>query len=311
MAISGKGAAIGAGSGALAGSIIPGVGTLTGGAIGALLGLFSGNDKNQGGGNPINFLDVRNPDQKRIDASFADFISKNLPGFTPGEPFTGERVAPISGFEGQGLEFLQQFLNAPDKTELLGAAKKQVLDTLGGEFDPLKSEKFRALRELAEQQRQEGFEAINRQTAGRNNFFSSERIREIGDVAQNTTNALNFALAELASDERDRQIEVLNDALAIDADFTKAPLKKVAAALSFGALPRALNQAELEAVYQDFLRIREEKSLPATLAAGGTSNQRLLTVANQPTQGGSAFLDFLGPILQSSATQATKTILTK
>ena len=242
-------------------------------------------------------LDTRNPDVKRVQESLANFITSFLPQFKPGQPYGGQLSAPISGFETQGLGNLQRYLDQPDTTDLLPAAGQNVLQTLTGGFDPYNSKFFQAARDAALYNRQQAVDLTNRDLAGQNRFFSSERVNKIGDINAQTSNFLNQVLADLSEKERDRQISVLPQAQSLDREIMTAPLRKATAATTVGALPRELGQADLERSYQEFSRQRQEAALPLQAAGGFPTGNDLSFRAYQQ----SPFERFLLPLLQSLA----------
>ena len=61
----------------------------------------------------------------------------------PGKTYTGNLVAPLTNQENQSLSSLDQYANRKTPSTFT-AAKKQVEDTLGGNFDPTKSAYIRA-----------------------------------------------------------------------------------------------------------------------------------------------------------------------
>lgn len=271
---------------------------LTAGASFGLSKLLGGKGGG-GGGSSLDFLDTRNPDQKRIDSTTADFITKFLPQFTPGKDFAGDFVAPLSGFEQQGLGFLQKFLDQPDQTPLLKSAQNELQQTFDTKrFDPKIGDFYRLLREEAGINQRDSIDTINRNLAGAGQFFTGERLRQTREAGTRTSNFLNQQLAQLGERERDRRLNIIPQALQVDQAVTTAPLRKTEAATKFGALPRQIEQANLEAVYQDFLRKQNELANVLAQARGG-SGQPLKTIGINAPQG-TGTTDFLGPILQKS-----------
>jgi hypothetical protein len=66
-----------------------------------------------------------------------------------------------------------------------------------------------------------------------------------------------------------------------------APLKKIGASQSYGALDRLLEQSDLEAKYNDFMRKRKEMAMPLDVAgslAGGTPFPSSLQQPQQTSQ---------------------------
>lgn len=269
----------GAGSGAVAGTAAGGpFGGLAGGVLGGLFG--GGDDEGGGGGQMLEFLDLRNPDQKRVQAALADWITKYMGDFKPGEAYTGKMTAPMSGFETQGLQSLQRFMDQPDFTNLLSNAGNEVNKTLTGKYDPYTSDFYKAARDAAMIERGDARNRMNAELGSRGKYFSSEALREGKDMDTRTTNFLQQTLASLAENERQNRLKVLPYAESINKEMVDAPLKKVAASQTYGALPRTIEQADYERLYQDFLRKRQEQALPISAAAGFNTQSQMRTYAN-------------------------------
>lgn len=234
--------------------------------------------------------DLRNPDQKRIQGSLADLITRSLPNYNPGEEYKGQLTAGMSPFEEKGMGFLSQFLDNPGVTSGVTAANKNLTDTISGGFDPNTSDFYQTMKEAMELNRVDSSDRLDRELAGRNKYFSSERIGEQGDLERKSSSDLNTLLAQLAQTERDNQFKAIDRIGGISDMITQSPLKKASAATTIGALPRQLEQADFEAQYEKFLNERKEYSHMATLAAGAPSNMtqvglldRGVGAANQPS----------------------------
>ena len=247
----------------------------------------------------ISFLDTRNPDQTAIDSSLSDFITKYLPGFVPGEPYSGTLSAPMTGYENQGMDFLQKFLTksaGPNPNPLLGLAGDELTKTFTGGYDPSTSPFYKATRDAAMIERQDALNKQNQGLGARGKYFSSEALNENQQLNTRTTNFLNQTLTAMAEKERQNRLNAVPQAINLDTAQTKAGIAPIAAATTFGAIPREVAQADLEKQYQEFVRQREEKALPLKAATSSYSNMGLKTVATQdkPEFDWGSFLGQLG-----------------
>jgi len=269
-------------------------------------------NKKKGGGEgqevPQN-LDTRNEDQKRKDAALADFVTKYLPQYQPGKPYNGQRTAGMSGYEGQGLEFLQQFLNSPALSQTGEAGKKQVMDTLAGNFDPRSQPSFQASRDLFKLSEQDAIDTSNQQLGARNKYFSSERMREVGDITKRTALGTNALITQYLDNERERQMRAVPQALEYNALETQAPLDRATAATTIGALPRQIEQYDLEAKYKDFIRQQDEFAGVISAASGVSSSPTSFRAYEQPQSSG--FEKYLAPLLNYGAKAAGSYLASK
>lgn len=220
-------------------------------------------------------IDTRNPERRQIDSFLANYVSKYGPMYEPGKAYGGKRTAGMSSFEGQGLEqFLTQYLNAPDVSGELGDVRGLLNKTVKGGFDPGTSEYYQALRDEAGYNRKAAVDDTNADLGARGKFFSSEAVSKYGDINAQMRIGLNKNMAELADRERARSLSAVPQAAALEDFIAGIPLNKAKAATSIGSLPRLLEQADLEALYQDFERRQKEGA--AVIGAGtGVSSARV------------------------------------
>ena len=199
--------------------------------------------------------------------------------------------------ENAGLNELSGYLNTPGMGPVAQSATNNATATLNGGFDPRTSDFYKALRDEALYNNQRAINDTRAGLGGQNRFFSSERIQKEGDINVQTSNYLNSAMAGLANQERDRQMQLIPQAGAIEA----LNLQKPQAALTLGAAPRLLAQDQLEKAYLDFKRQRDEKAGVVNTASAfrGTpmTQQNLGFQAFQPSN----FERYLMPILQDAA----------
>lgn len=249
-------------------------------------------------GPSIEMLDTRNDDQKAIDGAMSSWITQYLPNFKPGESYTGNLSAPMSGFEGQGMNFLQQFLTSKsgeNPNPLLGLAGDELTKTFTGQYDPSTSPFYKATRDAAAVEQQTGQNKLNAQLGSRGKYFSSEALNQNQQLQTNTTNFLNQTLTGMAEKERQRRLDAVPMAESLDKSQTAASLAPVAAATTFGALPRQLEQEDYERQYQAWLNQRTEMAMPVSAARGSFQGGDFKTVGiNQPQTQSFDWGSFLG-----------------
>lgn len=221
-------------------------------------------------------MDTRTPERKQIEQFLSNYVTKYGPMYEPGKAYTGDRTAGMTPIENQGIyEFLQKYLNNPDVSGQLGDVRGMLNKTITGGFDPGSSEYYRALREEAGLNNKKAIDATRAATGARGGFFSSDAIRQEGDVNAQTAVGLNKALAELGNNERARSMSAVPAATSIEEYISGIPLEKAKAATSVGSIPRMLEQADLEALYQDFTRRQGELGTVVSGAGSGVGNSKI------------------------------------
>lgn len=248
-------------------------------------------------------IDSRTPQRQQVDAFLANFLNTYGSQYQPGKAYTGDFTAPLGGIEKQGIDqFLNQYLNQGVSSNVTDV-QKLLNQTVTGGFDPGTSAYYQALRDASAYNRKQALNQTNADLGSRNKFFSSEAVAKTGDINAQTANALNLALADLANKERDRSLSAVAPALNLEDYLSKIPLQKATAATTIGAIPRQLEQSDLEARYQDFKRQQEE--LKGVVNAGsGVSNATITQgYANPTLQQDNGLTGFLSTILGSGAGQ--------
>lgn len=235
---------------------------------------FSGDE---GGGESATSSETNKPTVNKnimgLQKEALNFTKKYIGGYVPGEAYGKPYTAPLSGYETQGLGFLQKYLDQPDYTPILSQAGDEVSRTLTGGYDPATSDYYSATRREAELNRGDAINQTRRDLASRGKFFSSERMFNEGDINARTSSFLNKTLVDEAARERQRKIDILPQAREINNAIVNAPALKAQLGTQIGALPRLVQNLDMEKQYQDFLRVRQEKQLPVNIAAGSVGPQ--------------------------------------
>lgn len=203
-------------------------------------------------------VDTRNPQQQATDAFLANFLQTYGSQYKPGQAYTGPLSAGMTGYEKQGQDYLGTYLNQPMQSPELTAARDYFTKSLTGQFDPRTSDMYGAFRDQAQINRNEAVKATNADLGARNKYFSSEAGNKYGDINMKTGAALNTEMARLADVERQRQQANAQAMPAFDQYVQGIPLERAKAASTIGAIPRTLEQADLERRYQDFIRKQTE-----------------------------------------------------
>lgn len=191
-----------------------------------------------------------------------DYIQKYLGQYQPGKEYGGDFVAGMSDSESTGMNRLNQFLGAPELGELFNTTKQGILDTVGGKYaDPNTSPFIKSMINLSNMNLNDSINASRRGAGARGSYFSESAIRDENSLRERANVGLDTVVGNFVNQERDRQLKASPIAAALDQyENFDAPLAKIGASQQYGALPRMLAQAQLEAEYSDFNRKQDELS---------------------------------------------------
>lgn len=245
-------------------------------------------------------IDTRTPQQQQMDSFMSNFVNQYGSQYQPGKQYSGSFTAPLSGLENQGLnQFLPQYLNGPNVTPGMSNIQNFLQNTINGGYDPNTSPQYAAYRDQANYNNTQAIKNTQADLGAAGKFFSSEAATKYGDINAQTAMGLNTENANLANNERNRQMSAVGPASQIEQFIQNMPLNKASAALQYGALPRQIEQSDLESQYQDFLRQQKELGGVTGVAQAGAGGPGLQ--AYYPKQTPSLFTQ-LAPMLGSMAT---------
>lgn len=256
------------------------------------MGLFGGSSSK------IRAIDTRTAEQKDVSKLFGPYFASRFGRRMA--PFKGERVAGISGIEGQGLENLSGMLTA-DRAPLFGRAEAALTPGLEGapstEIRPELTEEFfrksiydPALKNL----REDIIPEIESQFAG--NFFSSARAgatsEAVGDFGEQQASILaelqyadEQARRGLAESAAGRQLTASGQAVGLGALEEQIGMGRIEASQTFGSLPRRLQQARLDAEFNEWIRTLPEYSPVIEQALRFLGTPGLSLAVSQGSQG--------------------------
>jgi hypothetical protein len=246
---------------------IPGIASIMGGLFG----------KKETPGQTVNIEDMTPDWQKQMRTQMADWVQKYLKDYAPGEAYGGKMTAGMSTEESGGLSILDKFLSGSSIGDLFKAGKGQIMDTLSGKYaDPNTSPFIKSMRDVSNQDLTDAINASRRGTASRNKFFSTAALGEEKDLTNRNLQNLNSIIGSFMQNERQNMLGAVPVANAMDQyENVTAPMTQVQASQTYGSLSRILEQADLEAQYNDYSRQRSELGqLPQTgLSLSGMSSQ--------------------------------------
>lgn len=229
-------------------------------------------------------------------AKLNEFLSQQIG--KSGPKYSGDRVAPISDIEQASLDKAKELAAKPSTGPLFQAASEEAKKTLSGEYDPSTSPYYQAVKAESERNLQKTQDYIKDEAAGGRRYYGGVRLEQQREAATDNTNNLNTVLGTLAENERNRMTSLVPVAASLDNQELLAPAKQAQALQVIGALPRELQQAYLDALYQDFYQSEYEYPLNIAQIASGPGQQQPMFVQSGYTQPGSfasQFNQFAGP----------------
>lgn len=187
-----------------------------------------------------------------------------------GTTYPGQQIAGLSEFELQGLGTLGDYLESdmPTEGELFQAGKGELLKTLQGGYDPGESDYYKAFEKHKLRLLQEAKDRLAATTSARDKYFGGGRIATEGEMEEDVITDLGVFLGSLMERERERKLGAVGPAMEMTSYEELAPLGRVEASQTFGALPRQLEQAGLSAEYAEWVRALEDLGIPLDAALG-------------------------------------------
>lgn len=255
-------------------------GALAGGAAAGLVGGLLGKKKTSQV--PLETAEQRAARQKLMEfantGQFGDFKAG-------AEVPLGYGDYNATGYEQQGLSNLQQLLSQdiPEQYRLGDDALQAYLAT-----DPTDvSAQFNAFKQQTERQIAESNRALKRNAGFAGNLYSTDTIRQLGDIQARGNETLTSELARLTDSALNRRLQAIPLAYQSAEAKRNAAIQNVAASQQYGSLTRNLNDAAIKARDAELLRRRQELQLPIQAAqsvAGQSSQFGVPSVTTSPYQ---------------------------
>lgn len=238
-----------------------------------------------GSGKKVKQEPLETPEQRAARQKLMGFANTGTFGdFTAGaEVPLGYGDFNATGIEKQGLTSLQGLLNngIPSQYKLGDEALQDLLATspeqIAAQFDPFKVQTQRQI--------EESNTALKRGAGFAGNLYSTDTIRNLGDIQARGNETLTSKLAELTNSALDRRLQAIPLAYQSAESQQNAQLQQIQASQQYGSLTRQLNDASIKARDAELLRRRQELQLPidaAQTVAGGSSNFGVSSVS-QPS----------------------------
>lgn len=188
-----------------------------------------------------------------------------------GTEYQGPLVAALSEFEETGLASLEDWLGSELPTEgtLYKSAADEIQKTLSGEaYDPVHGEYYQAYRTQVMRELEEAKDRLAARASAGDKLFGGGRIATEGEMEESALGQMALILGQLQERERERRLGAVGQALGLTQYEEAAPLARVAASQQYGALPRLIEQAEMDAEYQEWMRALNDMGIALDVATG-------------------------------------------
>lgn len=169
------------------------------------------------------------------------------------EKYGGQRVAPMSEQEQQSLGYLSEY-GAQGQPSIIGEGAAEISKTLANQYDPETSAYFQAFRNQRLRDLELSKTRLGNDLAGAGAFWHAGRQTATKELEEQAGRDIGSQNAALAESERGRRFAATGKALEYGQYQEGGPLRKAAALQQYGALPRQIDQAGLDATYQEFMR---------------------------------------------------------
>lgn len=189
----------------------------------------------------------------------------------------------MTGIEGQGQSALQDLLNqglpsqyAAGDNALMDYLKTDPTD-IAAQYDPFKAQ--------VQRQMKESDRALKRNAGFAGNLYSTDTIRNLGDIQARGNETLTSEMARLTDNALQRRLQAIPLAYQSGEAQQAARLNQIEASQRFGGLTRQLNDASIKARDAELLRRRQELQLPieaAKTVAGQTANYGVPSINTSP-----------------------------
>lgn len=197
--------------------------------------------------------------QQEMMKKFGDWMYEGIGGF--GQQWEGGFAAPPSEYEEMGLEQLGKYVGG-DMGEVGEFGLGQYMESLKG-LDPEYMEGMYREHILPRQQRifrEEVIPTIRESYVGPGTFYGSgrtEREAKAGETFGEFTGGQMFDYIQKGQEYGRQSLGMLPEMTRLQ---DEDPLRRAAAGLTYGALPRQIEQKELEGRISEFIRTLPENS---------------------------------------------------
>lgn len=250
------------------------------GAGGGLAGFGLYQALKGGGNSQVDLALLESPEQRAARQGLLDFARTGRFGnYSAGDAYGGSfGDFAMSALEKSATGQIGDRLNS-GPGEMFGLGDQALRDLLTTEkYNPLNQEGvYSGLSGVIDRTTREASDAVKRNAAFGGRLYSSDTVRNLGQVESRGAENKSATLASLFDNYIGRKVGGINTAFNANQQAEDIKRGRISDAFQFGGLQRNLNTARDQAFYNDFLRQRQEK---------GRQVDALTSVANKDGQFG-------------------------
>lgn len=241
---------------------------------------------------------LETPEQTAARKKLYDFMNSGVFGaFKAGEEIPIQYGDySMSPYEQQGQSALGDLLSSgiPDQYRLGDEALRDLLDTSPAGLEAM----FQPFKDITKRNTREASDAVKRNAAFTGNLYSTNTIRNLGDVEARGNETMAAELARLTEGALNRKLGAVPLAYKSGADQEALRMGRIGASQEFGGLARNLNNARVAERNAELLRRRQELQLPINAAStvlGSNPNYGVPSVTTSEPSTLMQLLQILGP----------------
>jgi len=212
---------------------------------------------------------------------------------SPYQPYGRELSAGMPSSYAQIDPIISDYLTAPG-SDLMKLASGEISKTLTGEYDPYTSEYYKSMKKGVLSDVEEAQQSLKQKAQAGGMYESLGRLLEEADVTGTGQDRLNDILAELQWKERQNRLGVLPQAMGLGEYQEALPQRQLSTIANYGGISSAYQQADLDRLYNEFLRQKTEQKYPTEVAQQFLSSYQPTMAYPQYSRSPSTFSQILG-----------------
>jgi hypothetical protein len=181
-----------------------------------------------------------------------DYLSDLMNAGTPDIPI--KNIPGMSQAEQTGQNLLNRYINTGSMGADYQAGQDELRKTVAGDYDPATSQAYRGYREASQLEEQDALNAMGRQAQVSGMAKSTPTLNQQGKTRRGYSADRMSYLGQLMDSERNRQLSAAQPLMEADDYASQLDLRKTAAANTYGALPRQIETAQEDAIYNALLQ---------------------------------------------------------
>ena len=212
---------------------------------------------------------------------------------SPYQPYSRELSAGMPTSYAQIDPLISSYLNQ-GQNQLLGAGSAEILKTLQGGYDPYTSEYYKSFKRGVGQDVAEAQAALRQKAQAGGMYESLGRLLSEADVEGQGQDRLNAQLAAMQQQERQNMLNVLPYAQSYGQYEAETPTRQLSTIANYGGIKSGYEQADLDRLYQEWLRQKTEQKYPMEVAQQFLSSYQPTMAYPQYSRSPSTFSQILG-----------------